>query len=236
MFPTRVLEPLVKLNTPRLARIVEPMVILRKPIHLCDILVFQLALQRPVVLSNPLLMAALRNHARAPPHTPHQRDLRRRAVPLLSNRRDDLVLEQLRRVAGGIRRVRARERRVARDVDAVLLMPRDPVALLQVRVQFHLMHGRRVRCVVEESLELRGREVRDANVPGFAQADELGHGVPCGEEFDFVLAEGSVGDRPVHVVEVEMVELEVGEGGGEACFDVFWAVARGCQYVSVVRE
>lgn len=124
------------------------MVILRKPIHLCEVLVFQLALQRPEVLSNPLPMTALGNHARAPPHAPNQRDLRRRTASLLSNRRDDLVLKQLRRVTGSIRGVRPRERRVARDVDAVLLVPRDPVTLLQVRVQFHLVHGGRVGCVV----------------------------------------------------------------------------------------
>ena len=113
-------------------------------------------------------------------------------------------------------------------MDAVLLVPRDPVALLQVRVQFHLVHGGRVGGVVEESLELRGREVRDADVAGFACADECGHGVPGGEEFDFVVVEVGVGDGPVHVVEVEVVELEVGEGGGEAGFDVFGAVAMGC--------
>ena len=227
MLPTRVLESLVKLNAPGLAGIVKPMVILRQPVHPRDILVFQLALQRPVVLGNPLPMATLGNHARAPAHAPRQRDLRRRAVSLLSNRRHDLVLEQLRRVAGVVRRVRARERRVARDVDAALLVPRDPVALLQVRVQLHLVHGGRVRGVVEEGVELRGREVRHADVACFACAYEFGHRVPCGEEFNLVVAEGRVGDGPVHVVEVEMVELEVGEGGGEAGFDIFGAVTGG---------
>lgn len=225
MLPTRVLKPLVKLNTPRLARIIESMVILRQPIHPREILVFQLALQRTIILSNPLLMAALRDHARAPPHAPHQRDLRRRTVPLRSNSSDDLVLEQLRRITRRIRRIRPRERRVPRHMDAVLLVPRDPVALLQVRVQFHLVHGGRVRGVVEEGLQLRGREVRDADVPGFAFAHELDHRVPGFEEFDFVVAEGRVGYRPVHVVEIEVGELEVGEGGGEAGGDVFGAVA-----------
>lgn len=228
VLPARVLKPLIKLNTPRLARIVEPMVILRQPIHSRKILVFQLALQRPVVLGDPLLMAALRNHTRAPAHAPHQRDLRRRTVPFLSNRRHDLVLEQLRRIAGVIRGVGTCKRRVARDVDAVLLVPRDPVALLQVRVQFHLVHGGRVRGVVEEGLQLLGREVRDADVAGFACADERGHGIPRGEKFDFVMVEVGVGHGPVHVVEVEVVELEVGEGGGEAGLDVFGAVAGGC--------
>lgn len=65
-------------------------------------------------------------------------------------------------------------------------------------------------------------------MPGFACADELGHGIPGGEEFDFVVAERCVGDRPVHVVEVEVVDLEVGEGGGEAGLDVFGAMAWGC--------
>lgn len=92
-------------------------------------------------------------------------------------------------------------------------------------MQLHLVHGGRVGCVVEQGLELRGREVGDADVPGFPCADEFGHGVPGGEEFDFVVAEVRVGDGPVHVVEVEVVELEVGEGCGEACFNVFGAVA-----------
>ena len=81
--------------------------------------------------------------------------------------------------------------------------------------------------VVEEGLELWWGEVRDADVPGFAFAHELDHGVPGLEEFDFVGAEGRVGYGPVHVVEVEVGELEVGEGGGEAGGDVFGAVADG---------
>lgn len=228
VLPTRVLKPLIKLNAPRLARVVKPMVILRQPIHPRKILIVQLTLQRPVVLGNPLLMAALRNHARAPAHAPHQRDLRRGAVSLLSDSRDDFVLEQLRWVARVIRGVRPRERRVARDVDAVLLVPRDPVALLQVRVQFHLVHGGRMRGMVEEGLQLLGRKVGDADVPGFACADERGHCIPGGEVFNLVVVEVSVGYGPVHVAEVEVVELEVGKGGGEAGFDVFGAVAGGC--------
>lgn len=62
-------------------------------------------------------------------------------------------------------------------------------------------------------------------MPGFAFAHELDHGVPGLEELDFVVAEGRVGYGPVHVVEVEVGELEVGEGGGEAGGDVFGAVA-----------
>jgi hypothetical protein len=110
-------------------------------------------------------------------------------------------------------------------MDAVLLVPRDPVALLQVRVQFHLVHGGRVGGVVEEGLELRGRKVGDADVAGFAYAHEFDHGIPSFEELDFVVAEGRVGYGPVHVVEVEVVELEVGEGGDETGGDVFGAVA-----------
>jgi hypothetical protein len=45
------------------------------------------------------------------------------------------------------------------------------------------------------------------------------------EELDFVVAEGGVGYGPVHVVEVEVGELEVREGGGEAGGDVFGTVA-----------
>ena len=81
--------------------------------------------------------------------------------------------------------------------------------------------------VVEEGLELWWGEVRDADVEGFATAHELGHGGPSIEEFDFVMSQGGVGDGPVHVVEVEVGELEVGEGGGEAGGDVFGAVADG---------
>jgi hypothetical protein len=40
-----------------------------------------------------------------------------------------------------------------------------------------------------------------------------------------VVAEGGIGYGPVHVVEVEVVELEVGEGDGETGCDVFGAVA-----------
>jgi hypothetical protein len=61
---------------------------------------------------------------------------------------------------------------------------------------------------------------------GFAFEDQLGHGGPGVEVLDFV-AEGCVGDGPVHVVEVEVVELEVFEGDVDAFFDVLAAVAIG---------
>ena len=46
----RVFEPIVKTHVPRLARVVEAMVILGQAIYSCEILVLQLALQCPVVL------------------------------------------------------------------------------------------------------------------------------------------------------------------------------------------
>lgn len=61
------------------------------------------------------------------------------------------------------------------------------------------MDGGRVAGVVQESFELLGSEVGDAYVAGFAFLDELGHGIPGVEVFDFV-AESCVCDRPVHVV------------------------------------
>jgi hypothetical protein len=99
-------------------------------------------------------MAAFRNHAGSTVHAPHQSNLRRRAVAFLANGGNHLVLEQLRRLAWSIGRISTSERRIASDVNAVLLVPRDPVALLQVRVQFHLVDGGRMAGVVEESFEL----------------------------------------------------------------------------------
>ena len=53
----------------------------------------------------------------------------------------------------------------------------------------------------------------------------MGHGVPGGEVFDFVVAEGGVADGPVHVVKVEVGDLKIGESDVDALFDVFGAVA-----------
>ena len=91
---TRVLEAIVKPDVPWFARVIEPVVKLGQAIDPHEVLVFQLALQRFEVLGNPLLMAAFGNHAGAPTHAPHQSDLRRRAVTLLSNGGNDFVLEQ----------------------------------------------------------------------------------------------------------------------------------------------
>jgi hypothetical protein len=49
-------------------------------------------------------------------------------------------------------------------------------------------------------------------------------GGPGVKVFDFA-TKGCVGDRPVHVVKVEVVKLEVFEGGVDAFFDVLGAVA-----------
>ena len=88
-----------------------------------------------------------------------------------------------------------------------------------------------MRGVVEQGLELGGREVGDADVPGSAAVRESGHGGPGGEEFDFVGAESGGGDGPVHVVEVEVGELEVGEGCCEGGGGVFGAVAGGVSFL-----
>ena len=106
------------------------MVILGQAIYPDEVLVFQLALQRLVVLGDPLLMAAFGDHAGAPTYAPHQSDLRRRTVTLLGNGGDDFVLEQLWRLAWRISGIGTGEGRVAGDVDTVLFMPRDPVTLL----------------------------------------------------------------------------------------------------------
>ena len=61
-------------------------------------------------------------------------------------------------------------------------------------------------------------------MPGFAFLDELGHGCPGVEVFDFLVAEGCVGDGPVHVVKVKVVNLEIREGGVDAFLDVLAAM------------
>jgi hypothetical protein len=69
-------------------------------------------------------------------------------------------------------------------------------------------------------------------VAGFAFEDQLGHGGPGIEVLDFV-AESCVGDGPVHVVKVELVELEVFEGDVDAFFDVLRAVAGRLSVVAI---
>jgi hypothetical protein len=224
MLAMRIFQAIIETNIPRFAGVVESVVVLRKLIYLREIVVCQVALKSSVVLRDPLLVAAFRDNAGATVYAPCQSYLRRRTVALLSYGVDDFVLEQLWRLAWSVSRVRAGERRIASHVNAVRTVPGKPVSLLQVRVQFHLVDSRRVAGVVQESLELCGRKVRDSDVAGLALEDQLGHGGPGVKVLDFV-TEGCVGDRPVHVVKVEVVELEVFEGGVDAFFDVLGAVA-----------
>lgn len=178
MPPLRILQAIIQIHAPRLTRIVEARVILGQIVDALEIAIFQLTLERGEILRDPVGVNTLGNHARAPSQTPLQRHLGGRAVALRGNGSQNLVLEELRRLTFVVSRVRAGEGRVGRDVDAAILVPRDPVALRQVGVQFHLVHGGRVARVVEQVLELVGREVRYADVSGFAFADEFGHRGP----------------------------------------------------------
>lgn len=152
MLSSRILQPFIKTHTPTLARVIESMVILGQIVHLSEILIFQFALKRTVILLDKFSMTALGNHARTTSHTPNQRHLRRRAVTLLSDGLDDFVVEELWRLAWRVRRIGASEGRVACDMDAVVFVPFEPVPLLQVRVEFHLVHGGMVGGVLYESL------------------------------------------------------------------------------------
>lgn len=69
-------------------------------------------------------------------------------------------------------------------MDAAHLVVGDPVALLQVRVEFHLVDGGRDGGVAEELVELGGGEVGDADAADAAGAEEAFHGVPGGDVGD----------------------------------------------------
>lgn len=60
---------------------------------------------------------------------------------------------------------------------------------------------------------------------GLGLLDEQGHGVPGREVFDFVVSQGGVAYGPVHVIEVEVGQLQVGKGDVDAFFDVFATMA-----------
>ena len=119
--------------------------------------------------------------------------------------------------------VTVRERRVSRHVDTVGFVPRDPFPLLEVGVEFHLVHGWFFGAGErEDGGYLGGGEVGDAKVadagggqaghrgPGLAVLRETGlvgeggrgEGKTNIEVVDFVAAGGVGRDGPVHEVEV----------------------------------
>lgn len=153
------------------------MVLLPQLINLLDILGLQLTSQTLKVLRNPLLVLTLRDHTRAPTHSPRQSNLRGRATALLGDLVDHAVIEQGYDVTGAVRGVRAGQGRVGGDVDTVVGVELKPFVLLEVGVHFHLVDARGVGGVVQEVLELRWGEVGDADVAGEAFLLEEGE---CG--------------------------------------------------------
>jgi hypothetical protein len=148
MLAVQIFQTIIEIHIPRLAWVVEAMVVLCQLIHPRKIVVFQLALESSVVLRNPFLVAAFWDNAGAAVHAPGQCDLRGRTVTLGSDGVDDFIFKKLWRLAWSVSRVSAGERRVARHMNAMSFVPREPVALLQVRVQFHLVDSGRVAGVV----------------------------------------------------------------------------------------
>lgn len=150
--------------------------------QLLIILILQPAPLRPKVLLNPTCMAALRNHARPPAQAPRQHHLRGRAFPVfrypLDHVRRKQGLDFL--VRGAVGRVRVAEGRVGGYVDALLGVVQEPGCLRQVWMGLKLVGEGPGGCVgvVEEVLELRGREVRDADVAGLTEAFEVRHCLP----------------------------------------------------------
>lgn len=201
MLSLRILQALVKRHTPTLGRVVKSVVILAQSIQLLDILVLNLALQCAVVLRDARLVAALRDSAGSAAPSPLQRDLCGSALALLGDVEHNGVVEKLWRLALGVCRVSAGEGRVRGNVDAVRGVVLDPLVLLQIRVQFHLVHARWVRGRCEQVLELLWVEVGYADVAGLAFLDELGHRVPSLLVLDLV-AEFAACNGPVHEIEV----------------------------------
>ena len=68
---------------------------------------------------------------------------------------------------------------VSRHMNAVKLVIGDPFCLLEIWMCFELVDRRRVTRAVDQSLELRRREICYTNVTGFAGLYKLGHGSPC---------------------------------------------------------
>lgn len=107
-------------------------------------------------------------------------NLRRTPVILLPDFHQDRVIQQLRGpLLAAVNRILVSERRVVRDVDALGVMPRCELMLLQPRMTFHLVHGRRDGRVPEQSLHLSVGEIRDANRFHFTGFEELLHRFVC---------------------------------------------------------
>ena len=98
------------------------MMIAAKLIKLFEILLLQHTLLAEEVLSDVALVARFRDHGGAASHAPLQHDLGWGAASLLSDLRDDGVVEQLRVFAGRICWVGAAERGVGCYVDVVLFV------------------------------------------------------------------------------------------------------------------
>lgn len=150
MSATRILKTLVQFNTPGPARVVEPSMVLSQVVYASEVLVLQLTFQSCKVLGDAICVAAFWDYACATAHAPYQRYLCRRTVTFGGYVDYRLIFEQLWSFSGVVCRVGAGEWRVTSDVDAVLLVPGDPVSLWQVRVQLHLVYCWWMARVVEE--------------------------------------------------------------------------------------
>ena len=114
-------------------------------------------------------------------------------------------------------------------MNPVFLMKRNPLLLLQIRMQLHLMYRRWVRSMVQQILELFRVEVTDADMTGLAFFEEQAHGGPGIAVLDAITAQGGLGDRPVHVVEIEVADAKFLEGGVDTSLGSVSAVAAQCQ-------
>lgn len=95
-------------------------------------------------------------------------------------------------------------------MDTAHSMILNPIFLLQVRVQLHLMSIWDMSCVVQQGVELGRRKVGDANASSLPRLNELYHGFPGIEEVYLIFPLFSFGYWPMHVVQVQIVEAEVG--------------------------
>lgn len=199
--------------------------------------IFRAQLNLLEILPDPGRRHALGDDGVAANLAPSQNDLCRGSADLIGNRLDLGAGDEQR----DIEEVVAKGR-VGGNMDILLLCKSDELLGAENRVTLDLVDGGDDAGLLDEGLEVLDGEVGDADGADLGLG-QLSDGLPglnvgyggvdvdfvCGGEWEEVrvgVLAGAKRDWPVDKVEVEVVELELGEGVVESGFDVFGVVLR----------
>ena len=178
------------------------------------------------VLLQPLRVHRFRDHRRTPLQGPGNQHLCRAGVVVVGDVMEDRVFQQHRFILGleAVRAVGGAQRGIGGQVNALLLAEAQHLFLLQIRMQFDLVHGRFQPCLADQVLQLFHAEVGDADLSGQVVIHQCFHGGPGRCHGQIIqrhhviagLGKGHAllqGHRPMHQVQVQIIQLQVVQGG-----------------------